>query len=117
MRPETVAQLSDLFARVGRGVASFVGDLCAVLSEESQAKNAAPAPPLLTAHDVAARLQTNEQAVYRLAREGELPAVQTGQRAKRWTENAVNDFIRRNGVTEQSEQSQTKALRLLAGKR
>ena len=117
MRPETVAQLSDLFARAGRGVASFVGEVSNVLREELNATRATHAPPLLTAHDVAARLQTNEQAVYRLAREGELPAVQTGQRAKRWTENAVNDFIRRNGVTEQSEQSQTKALRLLAGKR
>jgi excisionase family DNA binding protein len=80
-----------------------------ILSEKETAEPQA-APPLLTAPDVAARLQINVQAVYRLAREGKLPAVQIGTRTRRWTENAVNDFVERGGVREES--NQPKALRL-----
>jgi excisionase family DNA binding protein len=51
------------------------------------------APPLLTARDVAARLQTNTQTIYRLAREGKLPTVPISTRTRRWTEDAVEAFI------------------------
>ena len=67
---------------------------------QSQAEEAAPAEPsLLTARDVAARLQTNVQAVYRLARDGRLsPDVVLGPRTYRWTEHTVAAFIERGGV-------------------
>jgi excisionase family DNA binding protein len=68
------------------------------------------APRLLTARDVAERLQTNTQAVYRLAREGKLPAVPLGERTLRWTEESVADFIETGGVKPESEP--THALRL-----
>ena len=115
MRAEAVDRLSEILTRAGRCIAGAAGEAWAVVREELKTDSAAPAdtPSLLTATDVAERLQTNVQTVYRLAREGKLPAVQTGQRAKRWTENSVNEFIRRGGVV---VEPQPKTLRLLQGK-
>jgi predicted DNA-binding transcriptional regulator AlpA len=64
---------------------------------------------LLCARDVARRLQTNTQAVYRLAREGRLPAVKISTRSYRWTEEVVSAFIQANDT----EQHGAKTLRLL----
>lgn len=55
-------------------------------------------PRLLTAPEVAEVLKTNTQAVYRLARNRELPAVNLGQRMLRFTEASVYEFVRRGGV-------------------
>lgn len=79
-----------------------------ILSE----REAAPptiAPSLLTAPDVACLLQTNTQAVYRLAREGKLPAVKLSPRTLRWTEDAVLAFIASGGIQAESR----KTLRVL----
>ncbi len=55
-------------------------------------------PRLLKAPAVANLLQTNTQAVYRLAREGKLPAVPLGERTLRWTEESIAEFIARGGI-------------------
>lgn len=113
MRAETAEKLSDLCARAGRGVAAFACELLA-LCDEGGAKPGGAAPQLLTAKDVAARLQTNTQTVYRLARGGKLPAVNTGRRALRWAGVTVEDFIRRGGVAaDAGEEARAKPLRLL----
>lgn len=70
-------------------------------AETEEAQGPPDAPRLLTARDVAQRLQTNTQAVYRLAREGTLPAVVLGTRSYRWTEQVVAEFIAQRGVRAQ----------------
>jgi excisionase family DNA binding protein len=55
-------------------------------------------PRLLTARQVADRLQVNTQAVYRLTREGKLPAVKLSERTLRWSEKIIGDFVARGGV-------------------
>jgi len=91
-------------------------EIARLISEiEPEQQTAPAAPPLLIARDVAARLQTNTQAVYRLERKGKLPAVQLGQRTKRWTEDVVNKFIKQGGVVEQNDHAPAKRLRVLHG--
>jgi len=88
-------------------------DIARLLAERATEPSPSPdAPPLLTAADVARKLQINRQAVYRLAREGILPAVVLGVRSYRWTEQTVVDFISRGGIAAQHEQ-QTNSLRFL----
>jgi excisionase family DNA binding protein len=91
MRPEKLSEV----------VAQAVRDALAQAEAEEMAASAAPR--LLTAPQVADRLQTNVQAIYRLAREGSLPAVVLGTRSYRWTEHVVTDFIERRGVAAQLE--------------
>lgn len=91
MKKEHIAELTGLIERL--------------LSEREATAHSAP--PLLTAHDVAHRLQTNTQTIYRLAREGKLPAVKLSPRAYRWTEDIVSAFIAQQSEVEQ------KTLRLL----
>lgn len=67
------------------------------------------APLLLTVRDVARCLQTNTQAVYRLAREGKLRAIKLSPRTLRWTEDAVMAFIAGGGI----ESETPKTLRVL----
>lgn len=94
-------------------IQKLASDLVHLLSERAAEQDAKPAPPLLSARDVASRLQTNTQAVYRLAREGKLPAVQLGSRTLRWTDDAVNGFIARGGIAvEQRGNAPQKNLRL-----
>ncbi len=87
-------------------------DLLALLSDAPVPKESAA--PLLTARDIAKRLQVNTQAVYRLAREGKLPAVKLGSRTLRWSEDVVMEFVSRRGV---EDQANSKPLRLLQAKR
>ena len=88
-------------------------DIARLLAERATEQSPSPdAPPLLTADDVGRKLQINRQAVYRLAREGVLPAVVLGVRSYRWTEQAVIDFVSRGGIAVQREQ-QTNSLRLM----
>jgi predicted DNA-binding transcriptional regulator AlpA len=68
---------------------------------------------LLCAQDVARRLQTSTQAVYRLSREGSLPAVRLSARRLRWTEEAVLSFISRE---DQKQSAQSKTLQLIQGR-
>ncbi|MGI8656896.1 MAG: helix-turn-helix transcriptional regulator [Pyrinomonadaceae bacterium] len=102
MKSEAIQKLSAQIARL--------------LSEiEPEQQTAPAAPPLLIARDVAARLQINTQAVYRLEREGKLPAVLLGQRTKRWTEDVVSEFIKQGGIVEQKGHAPAKRLRVLHG--
>ena len=102
MKPETVEKLA--------------ADIARMIAERApeEAATVAP-PPLLTARDVATRLQINTQAVYRLTREGKLSAVACGPRTLRWTEDAVCAFIAQGGVTEPGVEH-SKTLRLLQAK-
>lgn len=88
MRPEYVTELAGLIERI-------------LTEREAVAQPAAPA--LLNARDVAHRLQTSTQAVYRLAREGKLPAVKLSPRTLRWTEDAVSAFVAGGGVAEPND--------------
>jgi excisionase family DNA binding protein len=97
VKPEAVEKLAADIARL-------------IAEREPEQLPAATAPPLLTARAVAARLQTNVQAVYRLAREGELPPVVLGTRSYRWTEDTVAAFIERRGAVVTPE---VKTLRLV----
>jgi len=74
-----------------------------MLAERETATPQTAAPELLTARDVARLLNSNTQAVYRLAREGKLPAVKLSPRTLRWTEDAVSAFILRGGIAEQND--------------
>jgi predicted DNA-binding transcriptional regulator AlpA len=84
-----------------------------VAEKEESAVNVAPS--LLKACDVAARLQINTQAVYRLARDGRLPAVELGQRTKRWTEDVVSAFIKQRGAAMKDNRLRGDYLRVLQG--
>ncbi len=85
----------------------------ALAQAEAEEAQASPgAPRLLTARDVAQRLQTNVQAVYRLAREGELPPVVLGARSYRWTEQVVSAFIAQRGASAEPT-PEVKTLRLI----
>lgn len=95
MKREHVTELAGLIERI--------------LSEREVA-HALAAPTLLTARDVARCLQTNTQAVYRLAREGKLPAVKLSTRTLRWTEDSVTAFIA-SGGTIVSDAGASKTLR------
>ena len=89
-----------------------IKELTGLIERILSAREAA-APPtsqtLLTARDVARLLQTNTQAVYRLARGGKLPAIKLSTRTLRWTEDAVMAFIAGGGI----EADARKTLRLL----
>jgi len=94
---------------------SDVSELAACIARilaEKDTPEPPPAPSLLTARDVAKRLQVNTQTVYRLAREGKLPAVQLGTRTHRWTEDTVNNFISSGGNIEKSNSLPAQSLRL-----
>lgn len=97
----TSAKIVSLFDRAKREAIELV---------EKESPRVTSAAQLLTAKDVAARLQTNTQAVYRLQREGKLPGVKLGQRTLRWTDDVVREFIAQGGIIDQTE---SKALRLL----
>lgn len=86
----------------GVEVEKLAADIMRLIAERTPAESPVDAPRLLTARDVAERLQTNAQAVYRLARDGRLPAVVLGTRSYRWTEQVVTDFIARNGAQSQA---------------
>ncbi len=91
-------------------------DIALLIADRAPEEAAMPAPPpLLTALDVAARLQINKQAVYRLTREGKLSAIAIGPRTLRWTEEAVSAFITQGGINVQ-DNAPAKNLRLLQAK-
>jgi predicted DNA-binding transcriptional regulator AlpA len=92
-------------------ITELAGLIERILSER-EAAHVPAAPALLTARDVAHCLQTNTQAVYRLAREGKLPAVKLNPRTLRWTEDAVSAFINGDGIIESSGNS-SRTLRVL----
>ena|SRR2546421_10210144 len=95
-------------------VAQVVRD--ALIQAETEEASTTPAPSLLTARDVAQRLQTNTQAIYRLARDGKLPPdVVLGTRSYRWTEHTVDQFIERGGIAQRATQER-KTLRLAGGR-
>jgi excisionase family DNA binding protein len=52
---------------------------------------------LLTAEDVAARWQVPKSQIYRLCRDGKLPAVEIG-RYRRWRLEAIEAFEREGGA-------------------
>lgn len=101
------------------GVADRIAEIFDRAKAEALAlvSDAAPRPEtderLLRAGDVASRLQTNTQAVYRLAREGLLPAVRLSARRLRWTEEAVLSFISRE---DQKQSARSKTLQLVQGR-
>lgn len=57
-------------------------------------------PDLLTAEQIAKKLQISEGQVYELVRQGHLAKVSVGKREMRFTSEAVQDFIQRGGITE-----------------
>ena len=59
--------------------------------------------PLLTIEDVCARLRVSRWLVYDLVREGHLPAVRLTRRRLLFTEQAVEDLVRRHEYTPQTE--------------
>lgn len=86
MKRETKEKLADLLARSGRGVASFVGDVWAVVSDELQAAGAA-APQAAPAIDPDKLLDVDEAAVllkveagtlYTWASQGRIPFRKVG---------------------------------------
>lgn len=117
MSPETAERLLEIGERAGRCLSSLASEAWSVLRSELIAGGSSGAAPLLTARDVAARLRTNVQTVYRLAREGQLPPVETGRRTLRWTEAVVVEFIGRRGRATEQEQPHRKPLRALQGGR
>ncbi len=94
-------------------VEKLVADIARLIADRAPEETTTAAPlPLLTACDVAARLQINTQAVYRLAREGKLPAIKLSTRTLRWTEDAVSAFVAGGGIIE-SNADASKTLRVL----
>lgn len=100
----TAAKIASIFDRAKAEALAVIGEA----QPESEASDS-----LLQARDVAAILQTNTQAVYRLSREGKLTVIKLGPRTLRWTKEAVEDFISRDS---ESLQPHAKTLRLLQGK-
>lgn len=90
-------RIAEIFDRAKAEALALLGNAAPVIEADAR---------LLSARDVAQRLQTNKQAVYRLAREGKLPAVKVSARCLRWTEETVSAFI-------QAKDRGAKTLRLL----
>ena len=59
--------------------------------------------PLLTINEVCARLRVSRWLVYDLVRDGDLPAVRLTRRRLLFTEQAVEDLVRRHEDTRQAE--------------
>lgn len=81
-------ELTRIFERAKQEAVTLIAEAQAEISP----------PDLLEVDEVAARLKTNRQAVYRLARTKKLPAVNLGERTLRWTEEVVSSFIAENLV-------------------
>ena len=59
---------------------------------------------LLTIQDVSKRLKLSRRSIYRLQKDGAMPAaIRIGPRAARWKEADITDFVNsRPGVTERT---------------
>lgn len=97
MKPETVEKLSTLLAQAGRGVATFAGDVWAVVSEEIQMNRSESEPvgegdnfvslpsethtdpdQLLEIEEAAALLKVEVGTLYAWAAQGKIPSRKVG---------------------------------------
>jgi excisionase family DNA binding protein len=97
MRPETVAQISELLARAGRSIASFAGELWNVVSAELQESKPSANEAdneSISVREAATMLGVRKWRVYQMIKQGILPASRPSPRTIRLRRGAVLEFIR-----------------------
>ena len=67
---------------------------------------------LLTVNEVAEYLRLNRETVLRKARKGQIPAIKMGYRTYRFYKDQIDDWLRREAVSEGRAASRTEVLDL-----